>query len=177
MNTLNFNQQFLNLTQYLRALAFKMTKDQSMAEDLFQDTAFLAFKNKEKFALNTNMKGWLGTIMYNAFITQYRKKKVRNELFDNTTNHYYLNAGKATIQNDGEGKVTMSELTFLIDELDDKFKKPFLMAHEGYKYDEICEVTNAALGTVKSRIFLARKALKNRVIELYGEHYLCDLAA
>ena len=177
MNTLNFNQQFFSFTQYLRALAFKMTKDQSLAEDLFQDTALLAFKNKEKFALGTNMKAWLGTIMYNAFVTQFRKKKTRNELFDSTPNNYYINSGQTITHNDGEEKMTIAELSHLIDELDDKFKTPFLMAYQGYKYDEICAATDAALGTVKSRIFLARKALRTRVVQMYGNQRPDGIAA
>lgn len=177
MNTLNFEQQFSNLSQYLRVLAFKMTKDRSTAEDLFQDTAFLAFKNKDKFAINTNMKGWLGTIMRNTFITQYRKKKNRNELFDSTPDNYYLNSGHAVLSNGGEEKMTVAELSNLIDQLDDKFKKTFLMAYQGYKYDEIGTITNVAVGTVKSRIFLARKALQTKVMAMYGGRSARGIAA
>jgi len=167
MNTITFNQHFGNLSHYLRAFALKLTKDATTAEDLFQETAFLAYKNRAKFQSGTNIKAWMGTIMRNTFINEYRRKKRRNELFDYTPNDYFLNSGNVSTYNGGEENMTLEEITKLVDRLDEKLRKPFLMAQQGYCYDEISQMTNAALGTVKSRIFLARKALRTKIIDLY----------
>jgi len=50
-----------------------------------------------------------------------------------------------------------------INELSDEFKIPFRMHVEGYKYKEIAENLNLKIGTVKSRIFLTRKKLMERL--------------
>ena len=86
MNTTNFNQHFATFSNYLRGFAIKLTNDTTLAEDLYQETAFLAFKNRNKFEPGTNMKAWLGTIMRNSYTNDYRRKKRRNEVFDYTPN-------------------------------------------------------------------------------------------
>jgi RNA polymerase sigma-70 factor (ECF subfamily) len=61
----------------------------------------------------------------------------------------------------------MKELIFMIEELDDSIRVPFLMHYQGYKYQEIADHLDLPLGTVKSRIFFARKELK----DLIGKRY------
>jgi RNA polymerase sigma-70 factor (ECF subfamily) len=48
----------------------------------------------------------------------------------------------------------------MVDELPEDFRRPFMMAFQGYKYDEIAEELGSPLGTIKSRIFFARKKLQ-----------------
>jgi RNA polymerase sigma-70 factor (ECF subfamily) len=60
----------------------------------------------------------------------------------------------------------------MIDSLDDTIRIPFMMHHEGYKYNEIAEQFDLPLGTVKSRIFFARRALKDMIRKSYGDIYL-----
>jgi RNA polymerase sigma-70 factor (ECF subfamily) len=52
------------------------------------------------------------------------------------------------------------ELLKMVSSLPDEFKRPFWMAYKGYKYDEIAEELDAPLGTIKSRIFFARRKLR-----------------
>ena len=60
----------------------------------------------------------------------------------------------------------------MIDELDDSIREPFMMHYSGFKYQEIADELNLPLGTVKSRIFFARKALKEMILKHYGDYYL-----
>jgi RNA polymerase sigma-70 factor (ECF subfamily) len=62
----------------------------------------------------------------------------------------------------------MQELQQMVDRLDDGIRVPFLMHYYGYKYQEIAEQLDLPLGTVKSRIFFARKELKEVIHERYG---------
>ena len=71
-----------------------LTKNKDDARDLYQETAFRAIKNKEKFTPGTNFKAWLMTIMKNIFINNYRKKSKLNTISDSTDNMYYINSGK-----------------------------------------------------------------------------------
>ncbi len=148
------------ITSSLRAFSLKLTGNMDDAEDLYQDTALRIMTNAEKYKSGTNFKAWAVTIMRNIFINNYRKKVRRNLIIDQTPNNYYINSGNRTVANDGESVVTFNELQELVDKLPDDFRVPFLMAYQGYKYDEIAEQLGSPLGTIKSRIFFARKKLQ-----------------
>ena len=66
--------------------------------------------------------------------------------------------------------IKIQELTKMVDSLPDTYRTPFLMAYQGYQYDEISDAMGGLpMGTVKSRIHLARKQLKQQIGQLYGE--------
>jgi RNA polymerase sigma-70 factor (ECF subfamily) len=153
----------------LHAFAYKLTGDFTDAQDLYQDTAFKVLKNADKFKPGTNFKAWSSTIMRNIFINDYRKKKRRGVITDSTDNNYYINSGDQTVVNGGERSLRYEEIVELIDDLPQNLKEPFLMSYNGFKYDEIAEKLDAPLGTIKSRIFFARKSLKERYLQLNGE--------
>ncbi|MEL7427564.1 MAG: sigma factor-like helix-turn-helix DNA-binding protein, partial [Bacteroidota bacterium] len=71
--------------------------------------------------------------------------------------------------NKAESSIMMKELTKMIDRLDDSIRIPFLMHYQGYKYQEIADYLELPLGTVKSRIFFARKDLKGQIKKSYGQ--------
>ena len=163
MVTHGFSIDFNHYGPYLKAFALKLTNDHHQAEDLFQDTALLAFRHQEKFQVGTNLKAWLSTIMKNTFINHYRKKQRHGLVFDGSKEQSLLDSGKVSIFNDGESNLTVEELETMINGLNEPIKKPFTMANSGYKYEEIAETMNLPLGTVKSRIFMARKALQKQL--------------
>ena len=167
MSTLEFNNRLNLMSTLLNSFAYNLTKNVEDAKDLFQETAFRALTNKEKFRPGTNFKAWLFTIMKNIFINNYRKKVKANTIMDSTDNNYYINSGSNVVANSGHSNIMMDELTFMLDELDDSIKIPFMMHYTGYKYQEIADELDLPLGTVKSRIFFARKELKNKVTARY----------
>jgi RNA polymerase sigma-70 factor (ECF subfamily) len=168
MSTVEFSGQINEMANMLQAFAYKLTKNSEDSKDLYQETAFRALTNQDKFRPGTNLKAWLFTIMRNIFINNYRKKVKANTIFDATDNQFYLNSGGETVQNNAESDILMQELTGMIDTLDDSIRVPFLMHYYGYKYQEIAEQLSLPLGTVKSRIFFARKELKSLIQERYG---------
>lgn len=167
MSTTEFDTRFDQVSTLLHSFAYNLTKNIEDAKDLFQETAFRAMTNREKFRPGTNFKAWTFTIMKNIFINNYRKKMKANTILDSTDNLYYINSGKGTIANQGEANILMKELTKMIEGLDDSIKIPFVMHYHGYKYQEIADHLELPLGTVKSRIFFARKELK----ALIGKRY------
>lgn len=169
MSNLEFTYQFNNLSHYLRGFAYKLTRDAHSAEDLFQETALRAFGNKEKFSQHTNMKAWLSTIMKNAFINNFRRKKRRDKIIVQHGESYLLESDKKAAWNEGEKKVRVEAIKNLIARLDKNLSAPFLMMMEGYKYQEIADELNLPIGTVKSRIFMARSLLKDQLKRLYSE--------
>lgn len=176
MSTTEFYSRFDQMSTLLHSFAYNLTKNAEDAKDLFQETAYRAMTNRDKFRPGTNFKAWLFTIMKNIFINNYRKKVKANTLFDSTDNQFYINSGSNQVHNDAGSNIMMKELNGMLDSLDDSIRVPFLMHYQGYKYQEIADALELPLGTVKSRIFFARKALKSMVrgrysdlAELYGD--------
>ncbi len=154
-------EQLEAVSNSLRAFSLKLTGNHVDAEDLYQDTSMKIITNAEKFRPNTNFKAWAVTIMRNIFINNYRKKMRRSTILDQTSNNYYLNSGDRTVLNGGEGDMAYKDLLVMVNKLPDDFRVPFWMAYQGYKYDEIAEELDAPLGTIKSRIFFARRKLRD----------------
>ncbi len=172
MSTVDFDQNFINLESSLRSFAYNLTKNEEDAHDLYQETALRAVSNREKFNPGTNFKAWLFTIMKNIFINNYRKKVKKNTIIDSTENMYFLNSGSVVISNDAGANMLMNELNGMINSLEDSIRIPFMKHFEGFKYQEIADELVLPLGTVKSRIFFARKALKAKIIAHYGDYNL-----
>ena len=162
-------EQLDRISSSLRAFSLKLTGNSVDAEDLYQDTAVRIITNAEKYKQGTNFKAWAVTIMRNIFINNYRKKVRRNMIIDQTPNNYYLNSGEQTVINEGESSVAFGELVAMVDALPEEFKRPFIMAYQGYKYEEIAEELGSPLGTIKSRIFFARKKLQKMYKEKFRE--------
>ncbi len=155
-----------NAINQLYAFALSLTKESNDAEDLYQETMFLALRNSEKFREGTNFMAWMKTIMRNAFINGYRKKKRFQTYVNTKTSHVAVD--KEQTSNDAQSNIMMDELNGLIDRIDDRFKTPFRLFYEGFSYDEIAAKLEVPLGTVKSRIFIARRQLKEAILGLYG---------
>ncbi len=168
MTIVEFNGRLSDLTGMLQTFAYNLTKNSEEAKDLYQETAYRALANRDKFRPGTNFKAWMFTIMKNIFINNYRRKVKANTIIDTTDNQFYLNSGSYAVGNSAESELTLKELNALVAALDDNTRIPFLMHFEGYKYQEIADHLNLPLGTVKSRIFFARKELKERILANYG---------
>ena len=169
MSEQEFNMKFSGYSSSLHSFAMNLTKDKEEALDLFQDTAYKAIVNKEKFRPGTNFKAWLFTIMKNTFINNYRKKTRKNTLMDSTDNLYFINSSDTIVNNNADSEIILEELNALIDTLEDNLKDTFRMHFQGFKYHEIADLEEIPLGTVKSRIFLARKEIKRKLQLIYSE--------
>jgi RNA polymerase sigma-70 factor (ECF subfamily) len=174
MSRLEFSHKFMSMESMLRAFAHSLTKNEEAAEDLFQETAYKAFKYRERFHPTTNLKAWLLTIMKNTFINDYRRRKRQQVLQDYTSNDFLINSGKTT-GNSGEGKILLDEVQKAINELEPNLRQPFLMQYQGYQYDEIADALNIPLGTVKSRIHFARRRLRKRLGGWYQTNRMADI--
>jgi RNA polymerase sigma-70 factor (ECF subfamily) len=101
--------------------------------------------------------------MRNIFINNYRRKAKQKTIFDNSGNDYLLNQKQATVNNAAESEIRIKEIKRAIRQLPEIFKTPFLLYFDGYKYNEIADVLQEPLGTIKSRIHFARKLLKEQI--------------
>ncbi len=158
-----FQQRLVNIQGNLLSFAYQLTSNREQAEDLLQDTTLKALDNQEKFVENTNFKGWIFTIMRNIFINNYRQSVRQATVVDRTEDLYHLNISQDSGLDTPDGSFAVKEITDVLNTFSDEFRVPFNMHVAGYKYNEIAEKLDLPLGTVKSRIFFARKRLREQL--------------
>jgi RNA polymerase sigma factor (sigma-70 family) len=163
MATLEINTLH-TLSDTLKPFALRLTKDLEEANDLLQETMLKAIIHKDKFAEGTNLKAWLYTIMKNTFITNYQRVIRRNTFIDTTENLHYINSAENTTENSAYSEFAMQDIAQALNNLDENLKEPFVMHYRGFKYHEIAKRLNIPLGTVKNRIHIARKELKDSLL-------------
>lgn len=168
MRSEKFQTNLMSLQSNLLNFAYMLTSNRDDAYDLLQDTTLKALDNEDKYTDNTNFKGWVFTIMRNIFINNYRRSSRAATVVDTTDNLYHLNLSQDSGLETPEGSYHASEITDAIDSFADEYRIPFSMHVAGYKYNEIAERMNLPLGTVKSRIFFARKKLQERFSDYRG---------
>lgn len=167
MTTYEFNNRCNRLEGLLFAFAMKLTSNREDAKDLYQETIMRAFANKDRFTMGTNFKAWITTIMRNCFINEYRKRRTRNKVEQPLEENTEFTVKKA-VGNAGPSIIMMKELGNMLNKLGDAHRVPFEMFFNGFEYQEIAEKLNLRMGTVKSRIFFARKKLKDMIQYQYG---------
>ncbi|MDE5749587.1 MAG: sigma-70 family RNA polymerase sigma factor [Duncaniella sp.] len=162
MASKEFQTKLMSLQANMLNFAYMLTSNRDNAYDLLQDTTLKVLDNEEKYVENTNFKGWVFTIMRNIFINNYRKVARSATVLDTTDDLYHLNISQDSGLETPEGSYGAGEITDAINSFSDDYRIPFSMMLAGYKYAEIAEKMNLPLGTVKSRIFFARKRLQDR---------------
>jgi RNA polymerase sigma-70 factor (ECF subfamily) len=152
--------------------ALKIARNADDAQDLLQETYFKAYKNYHQFEGGTNSKAWMFMILKNTFINNYRKlKREPAKLdYDEIEDLYEtIKSGQARDNNldlEFYNDLLDDELSAALSKLPTKMKDIFLLCDlEGYSYEEISEIANIPIGTVRSRLHRARKLLQD---ELFG---------
>ncbi len=161
MEQARFDAEYAHISEFLERFAMRLTQDESTAQDLVQDTVYRALSNCERFEDGTNFKAWMSTIMRNTFISGYRKRlRAPQQVHTMTTTEEH---SRATSRNDGPSNLSVNEMHTELDQLDELYARPFMLYYSGYRYEEIATLMALPLGTVKSRIFTARRLLKERL--------------
>lgn len=163
MNDQTFLSKTRELQSLLQAFALRLTKNQEAAQDLLQDTYFRAFKARASFQEGTNFKSWVTTIMHHAFINDYRKNKVRRHINSPMPDLWSVSQSDQGVESSAETSLRYAELKSLIEKLPAMYSMPFMMFYRGFEYSEIAAHLRLPIGTVKSRIFVARAKLKTMI--------------
>lgn len=155
-----FESKLIDLQNNMMNFALTLTSNREEAKDLLQETTLRALDNQDKYYENVNFKGWVFTIMHNIFVNNYRRVVRSQTMIDQTDNLYHLNMPQDSGFDSPEGSYTVSEISKVINSFSDEYKVPFTMHVSGFKYEEIAQNLGLPIGTVKSRIFFARKRLQ-----------------
>jgi len=157
----------------LMRTARRMTKSDSDAEDLVQETMLKSYRFFDRFEEGTNCKAWLFKIMTNIFINNYRSKaKAPQSLtFDDIDDSFLfgqLAKNKATTDPEKEffSKIFDDDVRKAINDLPEDFRMVVILSFlEGFAYQEIADITGLQIGTVKSRLHRGRKLLQKALFD------------
>jgi RNA polymerase sigma factor (sigma-70 family) len=158
MSTIEFNEALIGMESNLRSFAMSFTRNREDAKDLTQETMMKAITYRSYYTPQTNFKAWVFTIMRNIFINQYRRNVKSGTIFDNSKDLYLLTNSIGAEETPLE-RISVKDINSKIDTLTEEYKEPFEMHFKGFKYKEIADKLGIPIGTVKSRIFIARKKL------------------
>ena len=170
-----FEQQLTEQIPKLKRQALKLTKNEDKADDILQDTLYKAIKYQNRYEQGTNLSAWLYTILRNTFYdsTNARLKPInRNTVYFGQMHDDTLFS--QSVNNTGVENISLDVLSKVIEELEDKYKEPFVMSFKGFKYKEIAIRLNIPLGTVKARIFKAKEIIKEKLKNLGYEEYIAS---
>jgi RNA polymerase sigma-70 factor (ECF subfamily) len=132
-------------------------KDLHQSEEVMMTGFFKVFTKLDQYSNKGSFEGWIRKIMVYECISFLRKKK--ELIFTDKIEIFEKN-----IQNEIELNIDIEELNHYINQLPENCKIVFnLYVIEGYKHAEIAEILNVTIGTSKTQLFRARKALKEMI--------------
>ncbi len=145
-----------------RPFALTLTRDEDRARDLLQEAIYLVLKNHERFVAGTNVQAWIKTIIRNLFITGYRKSKRRQEIVqeDVPTSNW---ANRTIADNPALAALSAEDILAKVEALPQIYRRSFRLYYNGLKYQEIADITEVPIGTAKSRVWTARRLLRESV--------------
>jgi RNA polymerase sigma-70 factor (ECF subfamily) len=168
-----FEREALEHLDSLYGAALRLTRSESDAEDLVQDTFLRAYRFYDRFEAGTNMKAWLHRIQTNTFINRYRRKtRERNALDgaiakpvgEGVMSRAAMRALSQPIST-AERPLLAREIQNALDTLPEDYRIMILLADvEELSYREIADVVGCPIGTVMSRLHRARKAMQKQLI-------------
>ena len=168
MTAIEFNTHLAQQRTPLKNFALKLTMNGEDANDLVQDTFLKAITYKDKFKDATNIKAWLYTIMKNTFINNYRRATKKRTILKDAEEVQKAPITAKVSTNNADSNLNVKQIQSALERLGDEYKVPFIKHFNGHKYQEISEELDLPIGTIKSRIFIARKKLMLELRDFYN---------
>ncbi len=153
----------------LYRIAYSWCHDPALADDLVQETIYKALKNASRLRDVATLDSWLYRILYNCW-HDYLRVKGRNvefiemhddEQIDHSDNYQQSQIVKRVRASVEQLPLPLREVVTLAD-------------FAGFSYAQIAEITEVPIGTVMSRLFRARKILKQHLLEFGTEEQLSE---
>jgi RNA polymerase sigma-70 factor (ECF subfamily) len=166
-----FEAEAVRQLDALFSFALKLTRMREDAEDLVSDTMVRAFQRWEQYRLGSNIRAWLFTILYHAFVSRKRRVDAREvqPLEDEDGREVFEPVGDADPEGAFYDSFVDEEVVTAIQRLPDEYRDAVIMSDlHGLKYSEVATVLGIPEGTVKSRLFRGRRILQAQLRE-YAE--------
>ena len=164
---MDFNKLINNHKQNIKNIIRLITKEEN--EDLEQEVYLKILKNSDKYSERGSLKSWISMIAKNTSL-DYLKSSYHKMISSSTSDEEVIN----NIKNNSitpENKVIKLErqkqIIKAINGLKPKFKEVIMLTEiDGYSYEECAQKLKCPLGTIKSRIFNAKKELSIQLQDL-----------
>src|SRR5579871_7031915 len=151
-----FKTELVALIPHLRAFARTLTGDATAADDLAQDAMVKAWDARRSFQAGTNMKAWTFMILRNQFYSEKRRSWRQSQLDQEAAERTLMAV------DDPESPVALDELRLGLGMLPPEQREALILVGAGgFAYEEAAEICGCAVGTVKSRVSRARRALQH----------------
>jgi RNA polymerase sigma-70 factor, ECF subfamily len=165
-----FENEMIPHMDMLYNYAYYLSGDKLQADDLLQDTYLKAYRFYGKFERGTNAKAWLYRIMKNTYINEYRRTHRQPEIleYDDQISSYQMIPGHGNGMDDLrealENRSFDDTMATAIASLPEKFKSVIVLRDiEDLPYEEIAELLEVPIGTVRSRLHRARSLLFDKL--------------
>ena len=150
-----FKRELVLLIPHLRAFARTLTGDPTAADDLAQDAMMKAWDARASYQMGTNMKAWTFMILRNQFYSEKRRSWRQSQLDQEAAERTLVAV------DDPEAPVALDELRMSLGMLPAEQREALILVGAGgFAYEEAAEICGCAVGTVKSRVSRARRALQ-----------------
>lgn len=168
----DFNDEIIPHLDALYNFALRLTSDPNDSEDLVQDTVVKAYRFFSSYEKGTNAKAWLFRILKNSYINNYRKKSKKPQQvdYDEVSTFYETVRAERTDTSDLEDKMFRElmddDITGALEQLPEDFRTVVLLCDvEGFTYEEIANMLDVPIGTIRSRLHRGRNLLKAQLME------------
>ena len=149
-----FKRELVSLIPHLRAFARTLAGEPAAADDLAQDAMMKAWDARASYQMGTNMKAWTFMILRNQFYSEKRRSWRQSQLDQEAAERTLVAV------DDPESPVALDELRLALATLPEEQREALILVGAGgFAYEEAAEICNCAVGTVKSRVSRARRAL------------------
>ncbi len=150
-----FKRELVQLIPHLRAFARTLCGDPAAADDLAQDAMMKAWDARASFQMGTNMKAWTFMILRNQFYSEKRRSWRQTQLDQEAAERTLVAV------DDPEAPVALDELRLGLGMLPAEQREALILVGAGgFAYEEAADICGCAVGTVKSRVSRARRALQ-----------------
>lgn len=147
----------INEMDKLRRFALRLTRNNNDAEDLLQSTVLRALEKNHMFETGTDLFKWSSKIMFNLFVTDYRRKTKFETQYDPES---YLE--RESVEADQDVKIELNRVRAAMSVLSDDHREILMLVSiKGLQYQEVSEALQIPVGTVRSRLSRAREQLQN----------------
>lgn len=174
---MDFQKEAMVHIDSLYNFALRMTGDPEDANDLVQETYMKAYRFFESFEKGTNCKAWLFRILKNSYINKYRKESKEPDKvdYDEIKEFYHTVKHSSLDSNDMQekmfGELLDDEVARALESLPEDFKEVVQLCDiEGFTYEEIANMVDCPIGTVRSRLHRGRKILRDKLMEYAKQH-------
>jgi len=172
---------FCEIVDRYRARIFsfilRMVKNHEEANDVAQDVFVKVFRSLDTYDARRNFSSWLFKIAQNMAIDHLRRRRFDvvslDEPVETERGEYSIQVASSGLSPDREleGMEVGEALEVAIEELEPVYRSAIMLRHvEGKSYDEIAEILEIPLGTVKTYIFRARRILRGRLKNMLPGH-------